>query len=451
MKDFRIIKWHQFQRLMQEGLLIIVFILMGNLITDAVEPSYKIYKTSVNKQSEELDTKYVSNSGSDSNPGTKDEPFKTIEEGIEQLKPGDTLLIREGIYYERLYIDISGELDQRITIKNYPLEKAIIDGRNKSDSNDLLYLDHVSFLTIEGLEFRNNKDILYPTAITIEGYGESVDIINNRIYDIHTDRDGHAICVYGTNGNQSYHSIRIIGNEVFDCSLGSSEAVCVNGNIDKFNITHNVIYNINNIGIDCIGFEGTSEKNDQARNGIVANNVVHHIDSTENLRYDGDGCAAGIYVDGGKNIQIFDNYIYDCNIGIEVSSEHYNKSVTNISVHGNEIYDSSLYGISLGGAERENGTAKNNYIYMNELYNNAISIAFQQAVDNKIYENIIVSQETIYEGDISNNEVINNKLIELSYLEDLNKFLRVDFVDEEKLLLKHHIFKLMTKLVIYLE
>ncbi len=66
--------------------------------------------------------------GSDSNPGTQPAPFQSIQHGISVLKPGDTLCLRGGTYYERLSVTLTGETDRPITIRAYPNELVVIDG-----------------------------------------------------------------------------------------------------------------------------------------------------------------------------------------------------------------------------------------------------------------------------------------------------------------------------------
>ncbi|GIW78659.1 MAG: hypothetical protein KatS3mg105_0466 [Gemmatales bacterium] len=66
--------------------------------------------------------------GSDKNPGTKEKPFATINHAIERLRPGETLYLRGGIYYEHVDVIVSGKPKQPITIRSYPGELAILDG-----------------------------------------------------------------------------------------------------------------------------------------------------------------------------------------------------------------------------------------------------------------------------------------------------------------------------------
>ncbi|MCI0357277.1 MAG: right-handed parallel beta-helix repeat-containing protein [Planctomycetaceae bacterium] len=66
--------------------------------------------------------------GDDAAAGSAQMPWKTIARGLVQLRAGDTLVLRGGVYYERLYVALAGEQDRPITIRSYPGEQAIIDG-----------------------------------------------------------------------------------------------------------------------------------------------------------------------------------------------------------------------------------------------------------------------------------------------------------------------------------
>lgn len=51
-------------------------------------------------------TYYVSTSGSDSNPGTIDRPFRTIQKGVDTVAADGTVYVRGGTYHEQ--VDIIG-------------------------------------------------------------------------------------------------------------------------------------------------------------------------------------------------------------------------------------------------------------------------------------------------------------------------------------------------------
>jgi len=76
-----------------------------------------------------VQTFYVSTFGDDSRDGSSLETaFRTIQRGVKQLKPGDTLLVAPGIYREQVMIEVSGTREQPITIKSLRPHQARLEG-----------------------------------------------------------------------------------------------------------------------------------------------------------------------------------------------------------------------------------------------------------------------------------------------------------------------------------
>lgn len=72
---------------------------------------------------------YVSpDRGQDSNPGTKDKPFATLQFAVSKLQPGDTLFLRGGTYRETVTFPRSGTAEKPITVKAYAGEKVVVTG-----------------------------------------------------------------------------------------------------------------------------------------------------------------------------------------------------------------------------------------------------------------------------------------------------------------------------------
>ncbi|HDD44556.1 MAG TPA: DUF1565 domain-containing protein [Candidatus Desulfofervidus auxilii] len=67
---------------------------------------------------------------SDNNPGTENLPFKTISRAVRNLRPGDIVLIKAGVYRESVTIKAKGTREKPIIIKAYPGDegKVIIKG-----------------------------------------------------------------------------------------------------------------------------------------------------------------------------------------------------------------------------------------------------------------------------------------------------------------------------------
>jgi hypothetical protein len=66
--------------------------------------------------------------GNDNADGSEAKPWKSVQHGAKRLKPGDTLYLRGGVYYEKSRITRSGTKDAPITIASYPGELAVLDG-----------------------------------------------------------------------------------------------------------------------------------------------------------------------------------------------------------------------------------------------------------------------------------------------------------------------------------
>lgn len=377
---------------------------------------------------------YVSTVGSDSNEGTQVKPFRTIEKGCGVLEPGDTLYIMAGEYNEKITVRKSGTKDRYITIRPYDSDRVILSGKGIRDQGAIIYLEDASYVRIRDLELANSSSGDTPAGIMLEGSGNGIELTGNKIYNIRTDEDAHGIAIYGTNGSRPVRDILISENEVYNCILGSSESVVVNGNVEGFAITKNIIHDNDNIGIDCIGFEGTAESNDQARSGVVSDNLVYNITSAENPSYEGDACADGIYVDGGKDITIERNTVYNCDIGIEVAAEHHGRSATGVLVQNNLVYYCGLYGLAFGGSSGSNGYAEDSIFRFNTLYENEVGICIQKARNNEVSSNIIYSEETLTEGNTGSNIFRHN----LWYSpegnpEELSDFADPQFVDPKGL------------------
>jgi len=84
----------------------------------------------------------------------------------------------------------------------------------------------------------------------------------------------------------------IDGNEVYDCDPAPSEALTLNGNVDGFQVTNNVVHDVNTIGIDAIGGERDIQPDQNLGEGGLATPalpVAQSPDVTIQLR-GGEAC-----------------------------------------------------------------------------------------------------------------------------------------------------------------
>ena len=286
---------------------------------------------------------YVSPSGSNTNPGTEQQPFRTLQHAADVATPGATVDVRGGTYCQQLVIHVSGDAaGGYITFRSAPGEKSVLDGScltPKVGPSAMVTLHNVSYIRIQGLEIRNYKTdgrLHIPFGIRVYGSGSHIQILNNDVHHIEqtypgrlrsgSGANGFGIAVYGTDVKAPISNLVVDGNSVHHLQTGSSESLVLNGNVRNFRVTRNTVHDNNNIGIDIIGYERTAPdpRVDRARDGVVSQNLVYNITSRGNPAYGNDVSADGIYVDGGTRILIERNVIHDVDFGLELASEHRN-------------------------------------------------------------------------------------------------------------------------------
>ena len=261
-----------------------------------------------------------------------------------------------------------GVLKEPVEIFRWRTKLVSADGKpiEAKGAGTMFYIgDDTRYVAIDGLKIKGTDvgdDGIY--AIIVEGKSiRYVAITNNEIYDFSTDNgNAHAIGIYGTGGesSESIRHILISGNTIHDMRTGSSESIALNGNVIRFQIDNNDIYDINNIAIDIIGGEGTSptrEKNgrvipgkyDAARYGYVEDNFVENLSTANNPAYDNkESWAAAIYIDGGRYVKVVDNVIQKAAWGYEIGAE--NCMVTrHIIMYGNSAEESYFGDLTVGG------------------------------------------------------------------------------------------------------
>ena len=288
---------------------------------------------------------YVSTSGNNNNDGlSPTSAWRNIQYAAEHVTAGDTVNILGGVYNELVNIPVSGSAEAGyITFQNYSGQTAVIDGKRLAvpgGQYGLINIASQSYIVIQGLEIRNyktNSTKSVPIGIYVTGAGSNLQFLNNHIHHIQTtakgcNADAFGVAFYGNQAPASLNNIAFSGNELDHMKTGCSETLTFNGNVDTFTVTGNLVHDDNNIGIDAIGFEGTSPDPayDQARNGYIGENTVYNITSQKNSAYSkGCWCADGIYVDGGTNIIVERNQVHHVDLGIEMASEHNGKTPEN--------------------------------------------------------------------------------------------------------------------------
>lgn len=343
---------------------------------------------------------YVAVTGNNTNSGSLASPWKTIQYGLNQLPANGILNVFPGTYLEKITISKSN-----ITLKNYSTTLPVIDAAGITTQNAIIAINNKSNVIIDGIELQNN---IQNTAqgILVEGSGDNIIIKNCKIHDIHFSSNVNAavnenvnaqgIIVFGTNGTTAITNLKIQNNELYNCRLGYSEGIAVNGNVNGFEVTNNNVHNLTNIGIDIIGHEGTcpTPANDQARNGLVKNNIAHDCIAAYST-------SGGIYIDGGKNIIVENNTSYHNGYGIEVGCEKIGQTTDGIIIRNNVFYDNQICAAAIGGFDYPSGSGKvinssfrNNTCYFNDYSNSGNGELYLSYSENSSIENNIFYTQT---------------------------------------------------------
>jgi len=293
---------------------------------------------------------YVAPTGSDSNPGTEAQPWRTIQKAAHTLVAGDTVYIKAGTYRERVVAQNSGSPGHYITYAAYPGDTVTIDGTGVSISEwgGLFDVSYSSYIKVSGLRVINSAG----DGIFADGASH---IMIEKNYTYKTASSG--IGIWNSN------NIIIDSNEVeLACSNGMQECITVAGT-DTFEVRNNHVHN----GISGYRKEGIDAK-DGSRNGKVYRNHVHHTE------------AVGIYVDAWDkhtyNIQVFQNVVHDIlnNNGFSLASES-GGLLENVSVYNNIAYNNKFLGLGVSMCCPDlaaHHPLKNIRIINNTFYNNGV-------------------------------------------------------------------------------
>jgi len=156
-------------------------------------------------------TFYVATSGSDSSPGTKQRPWKTIQHALNRLRPGQRALVRRGMYVQDHVIERSGTRTAPITVAAYPGERVVLRAAATSgDTYPLRVSSGAAFFRIQGfiLELAKGDS---STNVYFEGSAHDVELSRNEI------RFSQDQGVFVENSTRNIH---IIGNRIHDNGRG---------------------------------------------------------------------------------------------------------------------------------------------------------------------------------------------------------------------------------------
>ncbi|MEI6679695.1 MAG: hypothetical protein WCL21_13860, partial [Mariniphaga sp.] len=142
-----------------------------------------VSQTNVLKAAAISTNRYVATTGNDNNAGTLAAPFLTIQKAANVANPGDSVIVRDGVYTttgtQIASINRSGTAGSPIVFKSDHKFGAVLDGQNNKTTQGL-YFSHVAYIIFENFEFRGFQD----GAIKISESSDNCTIRGNKIHDI---------------------------------------------------------------------------------------------------------------------------------------------------------------------------------------------------------------------------------------------------------------------------
>jgi hypothetical protein len=232
---------------------------------------------------------YVAPNGSNTNSGTIDAPWQTIQKALNTLLPGQKAFVRGGTYREALTLNRAGTASAPMTIEAYPGETAIIDGEHTR--RPLVIQSGGAYFRIKG--FILDRDCC-TSGGHIDVYGHHVEIVDNEM------RNGRGKGVYTEEGSSNVH---IIGNWIH----------------------HNVT----------AGGQQDHGLYMQGNDHFIANNVIHDHP---------DGFGIQIYDRGSRMIVVNNTVTNNGHSGIVVGGSG---GVSNITIRNNILANNNSYGVQM--------------------------------------------------------------------------------------------------------
>ena len=326
---------------------------------------------------------YVSPSGSDAGAdGSRNKPFKSVNAALAAAQPGDTIILRGGVYREGVNVRVR---IPNITIKSAEGEWAVID------------------LTVYNPGHDEDSGVYF-----------DVDSSGGKLQSVEVAGGFYAVCTetkwdWGDPADRAGASDIIIE----DCILRDSryDVVKIKPNCNNITIRYNEIYNSGR------AFDGRPKNGEDNAEGIdnvngggmtVHNNYIHDIVST------------AVYAKGGAIDALIENnfieraYGAGIMLGFDTSPEFFDltanpKYYENINgiARNNIIIDTGWEGIGLYGAKDAkvynntlvnvaNGGLYHSAIYFGLTYQDWESYAGRPAsVNANIYNNIISQPDNI--------------------------------------------------------
>jgi hypothetical protein len=144
----------------------------------------------------------------DTNPGTEEKPFKTVQHAADAAKPGDTIYVMAGKYDERVKVKAGGTEGKPVAFVAMPRRSATVGGFDLE----------ASYIRVEGFEITADQP-----ATAVQLRASHCEILDNYIHDMMAAVNGTVGKPSADGNTRDYSAVthnRIAYNKVYHSEFG---------------------------------------------------------------------------------------------------------------------------------------------------------------------------------------------------------------------------------------
>lgn len=290
----------------------------------------------------------------------------SFETAVENLAPGQTLIVHEGTYSDsgRISIQVNGTASAPVVIKGAEGEARPLITRPSSASaqNTINIEGGASYLTIKGLEITSNG-------------GDGVKLVGGPSHITLEDLEIHDVDV-GLSFQSNMNNITVRNNHIYNtgANSGTGEGMyigCHSGNcaVSDSIFENNWVHDVSSLATQGDGIEIKAG----SFNNIVRNNVIHDMNYPCIFVY-GGGAQRNI-VEGNvlsncneamqvvSDAIVRNNIIFNSRTGITAAPHAVVSGVSNVSIVNNTLYGHSDECLFIRWTGATNNVLANNAVY----------------------------------------------------------------------------------------
>lgn len=240
---------------------------------------------------------FASPSGSSTADGSIDHPWDlatALANASGRVQPGDTIWLRDGTYRGNFRSMLSGTASQPIVVRQFPGERAIIDGATGNSTASTWYVGG-QYSVFWGFELTNSL-----TARVLSSTERRVNVVAN--YASHTK---YIDLVVHDGGVAFYNESPYLDVEIVGCIIynegwqgpdrGHGHAIYLRSNTGPVTARDNVMFNQFGYGVHVFTNPGEGQLNNIHLDGNVSfnNGTLSNNSSASNILFGGDDYSTG--------------------------------------------------------------------------------------------------------------------------------------------------------------